>query len=99
MAPTAARRNSAADFARDVGARTGIVPGHVWAAVLNSDNATYSINLTANGVTTVKYAKVFWPGSGQGAETDSTFGDSLNIYAADGTVAVSDTLAFLNNLN
>jgi hypothetical protein len=99
MAPTAARRNFAADFARDVGARTGIVPGHVWAAVLNADNATYSINLTANGVTTVKFAKVFWPGSGSGALTDSTYGDTLNIYAPDGSFAITDTLAFLNNLN
>jgi hypothetical protein len=87
------RRNSAADFARDVGARTNGT--HVWSASLNSDNATYSIQL--NGVT--KFAKVFWPGSGCGAQTDSTYGDSLNIYASDGSVAVSDTLAFLNNLN
>jgi hypothetical protein len=97
MAPL--RRNFASDFARDVGARTGIVPGHVWAAVLNADNTTYSINLTANGITTVRYAKVFWPGSGCGAQTDATFGDTVNIFAADGSVAVSDTLAFLNNLN
>jgi hypothetical protein len=95
MAPL--RRNVAADFVRDVGARTN--GNRVWAAVLNADSATYSINLTVNGVTTVKYAKVFWPGSGTGAQTDATYGDSINIYAADGTVATTDTLAFLNNLN
>jgi hypothetical protein len=95
MAPTAARRNFAADFARDVGARTGIVPGHVWAAVLNGDNSSYSIQL--NGAT--KFAKVVWPGPQGGAVTDSTYGDTCIIYAADGSVAVSDTLAFLNNLN
>jgi hypothetical protein len=90
---TLLRRNSAADFVRDVGGRTN--GSHVWAAVLNSDNATYSIQL--NGVT--KFAKVFWPGSGCGAQTDATFGDTVNIFAADGSDAVSDTLAFLNNLN
>jgi hypothetical protein len=95
MAPTAARRNFAADFARDVGARTGIVPGHVWQAVLNADNTTYAIQL--NGVT--KFAKVFWPGPGTGAQTDATYGDSIIIYAPDGTSSISDTLAFLNNLN
>jgi hypothetical protein len=99
MAPTAARRNFAADFVRDVGARTGVVAGHVWAAVLNADNATYSVNLTANGVTTVKFAKVFWPGPSAGAQTDSTYGDSIIIYAPDGATSISDTLAFLNNLN
>ena len=87
------RRNSAADFARDVGARTN--GARVWSAVLNSDNSTYAIQL--NGVT--KFAKVFWPGSGCGAQTDATYGDTVNIYGADGTVAISDTLAFLNNLN
>jgi hypothetical protein len=95
MAPTVARRNFAADFQRDVGARTGIVPGHVWQAVLNSDNFSYSVQL--NGVT--KFAKVVWPGPQGGALTDSSYGDTCVIYAADGTVAVSDTLAFLNNLN
>jgi hypothetical protein len=97
MAPL--RRNLASDFVRDVGARTGIVPGHVWAAVLNADNATYSINLTANGVTTARYTKVFWPGSVSGAATDASSGDSVNIYAPDGTVAAADTLQFLNSLN
>jgi hypothetical protein len=91
----ALRRNFAVDFVRDVGARTGIVAGHVWAAVLNPDNSTYAIQL--NGVT--KFAKVFWPGSGSGAQTDATYGDSLIIYGPDGTSAVSDSLAFLNNLN
>lgn len=95
MAPL--RRNTAADFVRDVGARTN--GNRVWAAVLNADNTTYSINLTTGGATTVKYAKVFWPGSACGALTDATFGDSVNIYAADGTVAAADTLQFLNNLN
>ncbi len=58
---TLLRRNTAADFVRDVGARTN--GSRVWAAVLNADNTTYSINLTVNGVTTVKYSKVFWPGT------------------------------------
>jgi hypothetical protein len=91
------RRNSAVDFQRDVGARTN--GARVWAAVLNADNATYSINLTANGVTTAVYSKVFWPGSGVGSQTDSTFGDRVNIYSVDGSVATADTLQFLNNLN
>ena len=93
MAPL--RRNVAADFARDVAARTGIVPGHVWAAVLNTDNTSYAIQL--NGVT--KFAKVFWPGPTGGAPTDATFGDTCVVYSADGSIAVSDTLAFLNSLN
>jgi hypothetical protein len=95
MAPL--RRNTATDFVRDVGARTN--GNRVWAAVLNADNATYSINLTINGVTTVRYAKVFWPGPVSGALTDASSGDSVNVYAADGTVAAADTLQFLNTLN
>ena len=41
---TLLRRNTAADFVRDVGARTN--GSRVWAAVLNADNTTYSIHLT-----------------------------------------------------
>jgi hypothetical protein len=89
------RRNTAADFVRDVGARTNGV--RVWAAVLNADNTTYSINLTASGVATPIFPKVFWPGSSVGAPTDATYGDRLNIYAPDGSVATADTLQFLNN--
>jgi hypothetical protein len=95
MAPL--RRNTATDFVRDVGARTN--GARVWAAVLNPDNNTYSINLTANGVTTTIFSKVFWPGSSAGARTDATYGDTVNIYAADGSLATADSLQFLNNLN
>jgi hypothetical protein len=87
------RRNTAADFVRDVGARTN--GSRVWAAVLNADNTTYAVQL--NGAT--KFAKVFWPGPQGGSATDATYGDTCIVYGADGSVAVSDTLAFLNNLN
>jgi hypothetical protein len=96
MAPV--RRNVAADFVRDVGARTN--GNRVWKAVLNPDNSTYSVQLTINGILQpIVFPKVFWPGSGNGATSDASFGDTLNIFAIDGTVATTDTLAFLNNLN
>jgi hypothetical protein len=94
---TLLRRNTAADFVRDVGARTN--GNRVWAAVLNADNTTYSVQVTVNGVTTVKYSKVFWPGTTGGSATDATFGDTCVVYGADGSTAISDTLALLLTLN
>jgi hypothetical protein len=97
-----ARRNSAADFQRDVGARTGVVVGHVWAAVLNADNQTYAIKLTSNGVTTTLYPSVFWAGSqmpSSGLADANPSGDRVIIYSADGSQSSADTSLFLLTLN
>jgi hypothetical protein len=93
---TLLRRNVAADFVRDVGARTN--GNRVWAAVLNPDGTTYSINLTTGGGTTAVFPKVFWPGPICGAKTDATFGDSVVVYSVEGVSSIGDALQFLNSL-
>lgn len=93
-----ATRFSVADFQAAVNARTGVVPGHVWSAVLNpADNATLLIKL--NGVTVWK---VFWPGSSGAAVTDAAAGntDTVNIYGADNTsFCTTAAQQFINSLN
>jgi hypothetical protein len=94
-----ARRNNVQDFLRDVAAQTGVVAGHVWAAVLNADGFSYSIQL--NGVAV--YKKVVYGGSAPatGAVTDSNpAGDRVTIFSNDDPAAVSfaDAGVFIANL-
>jgi hypothetical protein len=89
------RRLVAADFVSAVGSRTN--GSRVWSASLNSDGATYSINL--NGVAV--WSKVFWPGNSVSAPTDASGsnGDTINIFSPDGSMATVATQQFLATLN
>jgi hypothetical protein len=87
-----ARRNSTADFIRDVAAQTaGTV---VFSVTTNTDG---TLNVLRNGI---RVARCFWPG-GAGAVTDiNPGGDRVILYSLDdGAVeAQADVQTFLSGL-
>jgi hypothetical protein len=99
----ALRRNFRQDFQRDVGARSGIIPGNVIAATLNPDNTSYSITRTnSQGVKTTLFNKVLWSAGNGGAISDaSPSGDCVQIFSNDdpACVASADAQTFINTLS
>jgi len=96
-----AARLSAADFQRDVAARSGA--GTVYTAVLNPDNVTYKITARDKfGNLTTPYAKILYNAQGVAAITDAggpQNEDTVTVYFVDGTVGVMPAQVLINQLN